>query len=146
MQLRPFRPADLETLYRIDQACFPPGVSYSREELGGFIAHPNSRTWVAHAGDEIVGFLVAGREPQQVGHIITIDVLEQWRRRAVGSALMDAAENWGRQQGLQLIYLETGEDNDAAKAFYGRRGYVKRRRIDRYYPNGRAAWIMVKRL
>ncbi len=146
MQLRPFTPADLETLYRIDQACFAPGVSYSREELVGFIAHRNSRTWVAHVGNEIIGFLVAGRESPQVGHIITIDVVEQWRRRAVGMALMDAAEDWARRQGFRVICLETAEDNDAAKAFYRKRGYVKYRRVERYYANGAAAWIMVKRL
>ena len=81
VSLRPFCPDDLEVLYRIDQACFAPGVSYSRQELAAFIAHRSSKTWVAIAGDQVIGFLVADRAPQRVGHIITIDVGEPWRRR-----------------------------------------------------------------
>ncbi len=144
MQLRAFRAADLEILYEIDQSCFPPGVSYSREELAGFIAHRNSETWVGEEGDRIVAFLVAGREPQGVGHIITIDVIAEWRRRGAGKALMGVAEDWARGQGLKLIYLETAEDNLAAQRFYQAHGYTKLKRIDRYYANGAAAWVMVK--
>jgi len=144
MRLRSYRASDLDTLHQIDQACFPPGVSYSREELAGFIGHRNSATWVAEVEQEITGFLVAGREPQRVGHIITIDVVAGRRRRGVGSALMTAAEEWAARQQLRLIYLETAEDNAPAQAFYAGRGYEKLRMIDRYYSNGRGAWVMVK--
>ena len=146
MHLRAFHPADLQTLYEIDQACFPPGVSYSREELARFIGRRNASTWVAQEGQTIVGFLVGNREPGQVWHIVTIDVLEPWRRRGVGTALMDAAEDWAAAQGINMIYLETAEDNSPAQAFYEKRGYVKYERLARYYENGTAAWVMVKRL
>jgi len=144
MELRPFRTADFQTLFDIDRACFPPGVSYSWEELARFITHRASKTWVAQEGDAIIGFLVANREPGQVGHIVTIDVVEQWRRRGVGRALMDAAEDWAERQSLKLVYLETAEDNLAAQAFYEARGYAKVEKLERYYANGTAAWLMVK--
>ena len=144
MRLRSYRASDLDALHQIDQACFPPGVSYSREELAEFIGHQNSVTWVAEVEQEITGFLVAGREPQGVEHIITIDVVAGRRRRGVGSALMNAAEEWAARQQLRLIYLETAEDNAPAQAFYAGRGYEKLRMIDRYYSNGAAAWVMVK--
>jgi ribosomal-protein-alanine N-acetyltransferase len=143
---RLFRLDDLEILYRIDQACFPPGVSYSRQELAAFIAHRNSRTWVAASGGQIIGFLVAGRTQQRVGHVVTIDVAEPWRRRRVGTLLMDAVEEWAQQQRLRFVYLETAEDNLSAQAFYEKRGYIKLKRIARYYGNGAAAWVMVKAL
>ena len=146
VSLRPFRPDDLEAVFRIDQACFAPGVSYSRQELAAFIQHPSSKTWVATAWDQVIGFLVADRAPQRVEHIITIDVAEHWRRRNVGTALMDAAEDWARVQKLRFVFLETAEDNLAAQAFYEQRGYVKLKRIARYYSNGVAAWVMVKAL
>jgi ribosomal protein S18 acetylase RimI-like enzyme len=146
VSLRPFCPEDLEVLYQIDQACFPPGVSYSRQELAAFIAHRNSRTWVATAEERIVGFLVMSRAPQRVGQITTIDVAEPWRRRRVGTLLMDAAEDWAQRQRLRFVYLETAEDNLTAQAFYKSRGYVKLKRIARYYGNGAAAWVMVKAL
>lgn len=146
MRLRPFQPYDLQTLYQIDQACFPPGVSYSREELARFVGRRNAKTWVAQEGETVIGFLVGNRAPGQVWHIVTIDVREPWRRQGVGTALMDAAEDWAAAQDLRLIYLETAENNVDAQTFYAARGYEKVEKVDHYYANGTAAWIMVKRL
>ena len=144
MDLRAFRSVDLETLYKIDQACFPPGISYTREELRRFIGHRRSRTWVAEESGEVVGFLVADRQPQKVEHIVTVDVVEGWRRRGVGTLLMDAAENWAREEDLQFIYLETAETNTAAQRFYEARGYRRVERVEDYYSDGTPAWVMLK--
>lgn len=146
MRIRDFQPSDLPRLSEIDQSCFPPRIAYSREELGRFIAHRSSRTWVAEDDDRIVGFVVAGRQPVRVGHIITIDILEGYRRRGVGSELMSVAENWARKAKLELMYLETAEDNLSAQKFYEGRGYRKVEKVEQYYGNGLAAWVMVKRL
>ncbi len=64
---------------------------------------------------------------------------EAWAAR-----LMDAAEEWARQEGFAAISLETGENNLAAQAFYEARGYSRNEKLERYYANGEAAWIMVK--
>lgn len=146
MQLRSFRPADLPTLHAIDAACFPPGVAYSQEELAAFIRQPNSKTWVAGEGDEVVGFLVASRTRNGMMHIITIDVKKSWRRRKVGEALMDAAEEWGRSHGLRGVSLETAEENTGAQAFYRKRGYGKLGQLRNYYADGSTAWVMGKQL
>ncbi len=146
MRLRPFRPHDLPTLYKIDQACFPPGISYTREELMGFIGHRHSQTWLAEEAGEITGFLIAHREPRRILHIVTIDVLNAWRRRGVGSLLMDTAEQWAREHDLLMIGLETAQDNLAAQKFYLARGYRKVGEIEHYYADGTTAWTMVKEL
>lgn len=146
MQLRPFRTDDLQTLYEIDQACFIPGISYSWEELTGFIRHRHSLTWVAEDEGNIAGFLIAQTETRKILHIVTIDVVEASRRRGVGSLLMDAAEQWAIQNNLRMIGLETAEDNLAAQKFYAKRGYVKVDEIEEYYGDGTTAWVMVKQL
>jgi len=144
MQIRTYRPSDLQTLYEIDQACFPPGVSYSKREIWHFINRRGSRTWIAQEGNEIAGFLIASRESKEVGHIVTIDVVEGWRRRGVGGALMDAAEAWAAEEGLRVLFLETAEENIAAQRFYAARNYVKLEKIENYYGDGTAAWVMGK--
>jgi [ribosomal protein S18]-alanine N-acetyltransferase len=141
--LRAYRPSDLDRLYEIDQACFPPGISYSKRELKRFIELPRSRTWVAEVEREIAGFVVLGEEPQRVGHVITLDVTAARRRARVGSALMEAAEEGARRRGLRLIYLETAETNRPAQIFYTARGYVKVQEVEDYYVPGLAAWVMV---
>lgn len=145
MELRPFRPSDLDALYEIDRACFPPGISYSRREMARYVRDRNSRTWIAEEGDTIMGFVIAECEAGRESHIITIDVVSEWRRRGVATRLMDAAEEWARQQGAERVYLETAEDNLPAQQFYQGRGYERVNRIEGYYSNG-AAWVMVKRL
>lgn len=144
MRLRPFRSDDLPTLYEIDQACFIPGISYTWEELSGFIGHRRSQTWVAESDDAIAGFLIAQREPRKILHIVTIDVVAASRRHGVGSLLMDAAEKWASDNGLRIIGLETAENNLAAQKFYEKRGYVKVDEIEEYYGDGTTAWVMVK--
>jgi [ribosomal protein S18]-alanine N-acetyltransferase len=146
MLLREFRQTDFEALYRIDQVCFPPGISYSRGELAAFIRHPSAATWIAEENQEIVGFVIGDREGKGAAHIVTIDVVEGRRRRGVGKALMDAVEAWATRQGLRLIHLETAESNRAAQAFYQARGYRKLETIEDYYADGEAAWVMVKSL
>jgi ribosomal-protein-alanine N-acetyltransferase len=144
MHLRAYHCDDLETLYHIDQACFAPGISYPRDELSRFISQRGSRTWVAEESGEIAGFLIAERQAQRVAHIVTIDVVDGWRRRRVGSLLMDAAEHWAREQKLLLVYLETAENNTVAQAFYGARGYRKVDHVANYYSDGTSAWVMLK--
>jgi len=144
MEIRPFQPSDLDTLYKIDQECFPAGISYSREELSDFIGRRGARTWVALAGKRIAGFVVVGREPRRVGHIVTIDVLDAMRGKGVGKALMQRVDEWAQRGELRLIYLETAEDNRPAQRFYQGLGYVKVKEIPSYYSNGATAWVMVK--
>jgi len=146
MRLRPYHPDDLETLHDIDQACFIPGISYTREELMAFIGHRRAQTWVAEEAGEITGFLIALREPRRTLHIITIDVVEAWRRAGVGSLLMEAAEQWADDHGLGTIELETAQDNLVAQGFYQGRGYRKVDEIEHYYADGTTAWVMVKEL
>ena len=99
---------------------------------------------MAEERGETAGFLIADRQAGKAGHIITIDVPERWRRRRVGSLLMDAVEHWAWQQKLLLIYLETQEGNTAAHRFYEARGYRKVNRVENYYSDGTDAWVMLK--
>lgn len=144
--IRDYRSSDLDTLVAIDQACFIPRIAYTRDELAGFISQRNARTWVAETEEEIVGFVVCERPAKQTAHIITIDVVEAWRRRGVGAQLMNAVEVWAYAQNLRVIYLETAENNVTAQRFYQKRGYVRIEKLKDYYAGGLDAWLMAKRL
>ena len=143
--IRDFKPEDFETLWQVDQQCFPPGISYSRQELKAYLRHKGSFTVVADDGDgAIAGFIVAYGGP--TGHIITIDVIETARRSGVGSLLLRAAEDRLRAVGSRAIGLETAVDNLGALSFYKRHGYTVVRTWPRYYSNGVDALVMKKEL
>jgi ribosomal-protein-alanine N-acetyltransferase len=141
-----FQPGDFETLWRMDQECFPPGIAYSKEELKAYVRHRGAFTLVAMDSDQgkPAGFIVVHAGP--AGHVITIDVIASARRSGVGSLLLQAAEERLRAGGSRAVGLETAVDNLAALSFYKRHGYSVIRTWPRYYPNGVDALVMRKEL
>jgi ribosomal-protein-alanine N-acetyltransferase len=144
--IRDYRPEDFEILWKIDQACFAPGISYTRRELAFYIARQRGFTLVAEGDGKIVGFLVVTRDRQGQGHVITIDVLPEARRSGLGSLLMRAAEERLRELGCSVVFLETAVDNAAALAFYKRHGYSVIHTVPRYYLDSVDALVLAKEL
>jgi [ribosomal protein S18]-alanine N-acetyltransferase len=144
--IRDFKPEDFETLWHVDQECFPPGISYSQEELKVYIRRRGAFTLVAEnsADASIVGFIVA--HAGSAGHIITIDVMASVRRAGVGSLLLQAAEDRLRKAGSHAVGLETAVDNISALSFYKRHGYSVIRTWPRYYSTGVDALVLKKEL
>ena len=144
--IRDYRPADFETLWKMDQVCFVQGISYTRRELAFYIAQKRGFTLVAEADGRIVGFVVIDRDREGQGHVITIDVLPEARRSGLGSQLMTAAEERLRTLGCSTVFLEAAVDNAAALAFYKRHGYSVVQTIPRYYLDSIDALVLVKDL
>jgi ribosomal-protein-alanine N-acetyltransferase len=168
-QIRDYQPADFDALWRIDQTCFPPGISYSRTELKLYMRRRGSFTLIAEriAGkapldpnsgkhqttggvvlidSDIAGFIVAEAGNRGSGHIITIDVVVAARRFGVGSLLLKVAEDRIRIAECHSVELETAVDNVSALSFYKRHGYNVMRTFPRYYANGVDALVLQKEL
>ncbi len=147
-RLRDFQPADFDRVYEIDQECFAPGISYSRRELAYYMKMRGTFTLVAETqakSPEIAGFIVGQKHPKGFGHVVTIDILPKFRRHALGTTLMNAAEKRLRASGCYGMVLETAVDNLPAIAFYKRLGYFVLKTIPRYYQGRLDALMMVKR-
>ena len=144
--LRDHRSEDFETLWQLDQECFPPELAYSRTELAGYIQRQSSVTLVAEREGKIAGYIVAERGGRKTGHIITLDVRAQERRSGLGSKLLAAAEERLRALGCASVLLEVAVDNAAAIAFYHRQGYATLATIPRYYNDQTDALLLGKKL
>jgi len=146
--LREFRQGDFEILWKIDQKCFPPGISYSRPELRHYIERPGAFTLIAEGENStpIGGFIVGESGKRAMGHIITIDVLPEIQRAGTGSLLLRAAEDRLLSRGCRFVYLETAVDNTPALSFYKRHGYFVIKTQPRYYSNGTDALVLKKEL
>jgi ribosomal protein S18 acetylase RimI-like enzyme len=147
--LRVYTPDDFETLYRIDQACYPRGIAYSRGMLRGFLGLPGADCLVALTGEkqaaEIAGFII-GESAGIEARIITIDVLEEHRRGGVGTVLLRALEERLRARGARRVELETATSNAAGVAFWEHHGYRKTGVLHGYYLGRLDAWKMRKTL
>ncbi len=157
--LRDFRHEEFETLWRIDQQCFAPGISYSRLELATYLQRPGAFVLVAGSCQvealndassknqpPILGFVVAETGSRGYGHIITIDVLPGARGAGIGSQLLRGAEDRLRAAACHAVVLETAVDNKAAISFYKRHRYTVIKTLPRYYSNGVDAFVMKKDL
>jgi ribosomal protein S18 acetylase RimI-like enzyme len=151
IQLRSYKPEDFETLWALDQVCYDEEVAYSKGEMRAYLSFPDSDCVVATfdggggAPAEIAGFCVS-RHQGETGYIVTIDVLDKFRRAKVGTTLINEAEKRLVAFGVKLVALETAVDDPAAVGFWRRHGYVERGVKKGYYPNNRDAYAMTKTL
>src|SRR5882724_7647977 len=100
--------------------------------LARIASHPElGAIWVADAGGELVGYLIAVYifSLEQRGLTAEIDeffVSPAARTYGVGAALLDVAESDLAQAGCVALQLQLGRDNWRARAFYRRHGYSER--------------------
>jgi [ribosomal protein S18]-alanine N-acetyltransferase len=143
--IRSYEPREFAALHKLDVACFPPGISYSKMMLRYFLQLPAAECLVAGEESRIAGFILTKENPP-LGHIVTLDVAESHRRRGVGSLLLNESERNLAFRGVRTILLETAIDNAAAIAFWQRHGYRIEATLQRYYLGRLDAYEMRKKL
>ena len=160
--IRDYRPADFDTLWDIDQRCFPPGISYSQLELTSYIVRRHAITLVAEGLEreapaldspehqetlQVVGFVVAHSIRHRYGRILTLDIVPEARRFGLGTQLMAACEERLRAAGCSEIFLETAVNNEPALRLYRKLGYEVIDVLPEYYASHSLdAFRMGKRL
>lgn len=88
-------------------------------------------TLVAIAGDQLVGLLHVHQSSFGFGELGML-VARDWRGRGVGSALVAAAIEWGREHGLHKLTLSVFPHNEAAIGLYRKFGFVEEGRRGRH--------------
>jgi len=133
-------------------------VAYSLPELRSYTESDLSLTLVAE--DEqgnVGGFILVQLEPltrrcpngsfaRRLSHIITIDVLPEYRCCGTGTKLLQLTEQWLEQHGADIVFLETATDNEPAISFYRKNGYTLLNLLKDYYSRGADAYLMGKRI
>jgi len=102
--------------------------------------------YVALVDGEVVGYVVGARRRDGSGHVISIAVKPEWRRRGIGVKLMEALLDAFKERGLKRALLEVAASNEEAVAFYKRLGFKVIMLLKGYYPWGEDAYLMVKEL
>lgn len=148
--LRAVSPDDFPSLYALDQACFDPGIAWSKAELLYFLRYPGNIGVLAEdESGRLAGFAIAGKQCRQgavFGRLITIDVDSPVRRRGVGHVLLEEIERQLRAAGATAVLLEVAVDNATAQRFYERHGFIRTGRIPGYYLGRIDALVMEKQL
>jgi [ribosomal protein S18]-alanine N-acetyltransferase len=143
--IRQYEARDFGALYKLDQACFPPGISYSKWSLQYFLSLPAADCLVAEEGKHILGFILAETNPP-LAHIITLDVSAEKRRSGLGSELLAEIEKHFSFNEVRSVLLETAVNNEAGIAFWEHHGYRTEAVLKRYYLGKIDAFEMRKKL
>lgn len=145
--VRPLTVSQLDECWRLDQRCFVDGEAYSRDTFEYLLTSAESVSFRAvTTGGAMIGFIVGLVEPDHTGHVTTIGVSPEHRRRGVARRMMERAEESFRRRGVRLMRLEVRSINAGAQKLYMNLGYSVTQRLPRYYSNGGDGLLMVKSL
>lgn len=142
VQLRLAERADLLDIVRIERASFPQAWPLGAFER--FLGQPGFV--VAVADSRVVGYVVADTESGQgrpIGHIKDLAVRPEWRRRGIGSRLLERAISVLTARGADRVKLEVRATNEDARALYKRFGFEAHHVVSSYYADGEDAIVLV---
>ncbi len=145
--VRPLTISQLDECWRLDQRCFVDGEAYSRETFEYLLTAPESVSFRAVTkGGTMVGFVVGLVEPDHTGHVTTVGVAPEHRRRHIAKRLMLQVEEGFRRRNVRLVRLEVRSVNSPAQKVYENLGYTVTQRLPKYYSNGGDGLLMLKSL
>ena len=143
--IRPLTISQLDECWRLDQRCFVDGEAYSRDTFEYLLTSPESVAYRAVTSDGLmVGFIVGLVEPQNTGHITTLGVAPEHRRRRIAERMLKRVEESFRRRHVRTIRLEVRSVNSGAQNLYRNLGYTVTQRLPRYYSNGGDGLLMIK--
>ena len=146
-EVRPLTIAQLDECWRLDQRCFVDGEAYSRDTFEYLLAAPESVSYrIVMLPSMMAGFVIGLVEPDHTGHITTIGVAPEHRRRHLACRLMEKVEAGFCQRDVRLVRLEVRAVNEPARRLYLSLGYSVTQTLPQYYSNGGDGLLMVKSL
>jgi ribosomal-protein-alanine acetyltransferase len=143
--LRPLTVSQIDECWRLDQRCFVDGEAYSRDTFEYLLTAPESVSYrIVNQNSAMAGFVIGLLEPDHTGHITTIGIAPEHRRRRLASYLMERIEDGFRRRYVRIVRLEVRASNVSAQKLYLSLGYSVTQRLPKYYSNGGDGLLMIK--
>ncbi|MEM2104119.1 MAG: ribosomal protein S18-alanine N-acetyltransferase [Candidatus Bathyarchaeia archaeon] len=154
-KLRKFTPKDLERVMHINRVCLPENYGdyffmdlYSRfpetfivaeEEKDGIVGYIMCRVELGLSNFGFSGFI-------KKGHVVSIAVMPEHRRKGIGNALVVRAMESMRLYNAKQCFLEVRVSNMPAINLYNKLGFKVTKTIHGYYSDGEDAYVMSREL
>lgn len=119
--------------------------SWVPERVAASVRRRDALVVIARARDRIAGFGIM-RYGDDDAHLDLLGVAHDYRRRGVGSRLVEWLEKPALVAGISAVFLEVRARNRGAQAFYERLEYRKLARITGYYEGRESAIRMGREL
>ena len=151
IHIRPFQPEDLQRIIYINRTCLPenyPGLFF----MSIYDSFPNTFI-VAEESEKIVGYVMGrvergfsslkGYKLTKKGHIVSIAVIDEYRRRGIATQLLEEALQGFREYEASESFLEVRESSTEAIALYKKLGYERKKVLPGYYRDGEDALLFI---
>jgi ribosomal-protein-alanine N-acetyltransferase len=161
IKIRPFGISDLSAVMEIEKKAFQDAWDESWF-IFFFQSNPSGFMVAVDEKDKVVGYAIVGLEteeedawlygeksrvPPERGHLLNIAIDEKWRRKKIGTMLLDEACRYVLKNGADELLLEVRTDNSGARKFYALKDFKDTgKRLRNYYPDGGDAIVMRKKL
>ena len=146
-KIQPLTEKHLKEVLHLNLRCFKNGENYTKHTFNFLLGEPDTLSYrIVTATGEMVGFAFVMTVDNGAGHLTTIGVAPEHRRRGLAEKLLAHLENALRRRGIGTIMLEVRVSNSAAQILYHRNNYSIVQRISNYYNNGEDCYLMVKSL
>ena len=148
--IRRAEPSDLISVMEINLKTLPEHYSdYFYESL---LAELPEAFIVAEIGGKHVGYIMCKTEFGfsnfkklgfvKKGHVVSIAVVEEHRRKGIGNALVEESVNGVNLRKCDEFYLEVRCSNTDAVRLYEKMGFEIRQQLNAYYRDGEDAYLM----
>ncbi len=139
VQVRRATRNDLESICQIEDTSFPD--PYPEALMVRLLReHPKEFLVAETDSKKVVGYCVCS-SARKLAHLISIGVLQEYRRRKVASSLIQESISQLNAR-VQEVWLEVNTTNQEAIRFYERFGFRGVMIIDNYYSDGSPALRM----
>jgi ribosomal-protein-alanine N-acetyltransferase len=139
MIIREFKRPDIKRVLEIEMESFkdpyPASILIDIYNLGaGFL--------VAQQDNIVVGYIIFWIRYEDEGHIISLAVDKNYRRKGIGAELVNYAVDIFKKCNVREIKLEVRIGNRGARKFYKEMGFEEKEIFENYYEDGEDAVIM----
>ena len=146
-EIHPLTEKHLEEILKLNLRCFKAGENYTKYTFSYLLNEPNCLSYRAVTqGGQMIGFVFVITDEGGAGHITTIGVAPEHRRRGLANKLLVHAEEALRKRNIGVVMLEVRVSNHAAQNLYKEFGYAIVQRLNHYYNNGEDGFLMMKSL
>ncbi len=144
MKIRRAEPRDLAQIVQIEGLCFPEETAFPPKMFAYLIRYAVAIV-ACEPENKVLGFIM-GYNSGKAGAVYTLDVHPSYRRKGIGSRLLQVSAKELALLGAQTILLEAALDKPGAVELYKKAGYQERELVKNYYGRGNHAVRMWKNL
>ncbi|MCJ7793942.1 GNAT family N-acetyltransferase [Candidatus Bathyarchaeota archaeon] len=153
-KLHKFVPDDLQSVMQINRVCLP--ENYTDFFFMDLYQRFPEIFIVAEENGEITGYIMCRIEVGlsnygfggliRKGHVVSIAVLPQYRRKGIAQAVITRALEGMQYYKAKQCFLEVRVTNEAGILLYKKLCFEVTRTLNGYYSDGEDAYVMTKRL